>query len=122
MAAAAVNLLDHIAVETRWCVVMSLPKVDAPFQVVLTREDRLWFDDDPDPDIAEQIVCEHEFAVPLPSLFESVDEWLFVGHKLRVLPHSWVPCESGPDAGVALLLEGRAVPAHPVAGPLGCWG
>lgn len=116
------TLAAHAGVETRWSAVASLPAAGAAFQVTLVREDRAWFDDDPTPDITEDVVCEREFAVSLPALFAAVDEWLFAGHKLLVLPHSWTPYASGPDAGVALLLEGRAVTAQPIAGPLSCWG
>lgn len=114
---------DFVAADTRWRAEISLPAVGAAFRATLVREDRRWFDDDPLPDVDEHVLCEREFAVSLPTLFAAVDEWLLLGHKLRVLPHSWTPCESGPDVGVALLLEGSAVPVHPVvAGPLGCWG
>lgn len=113
---------DHVAVETTWHAQITLPAVGNPFHACLIREDRRWFDDDPNPDIAEQIVCERDFSTPLPTVWAAIDQWLFTGHKLRVLPHSWAPCEAGNDVGCALLLEGRAVPVHPINGPLGCWG
>lgn len=113
---------DYVAVDTQMTVTVTLAVTGGYFTAVLLREDRRWFDDDPTPEVVERIVCEREFATPLPAVFAAVDEWLFRGHKLRVLPHSWTPCDAGPDVGVALLLEGRAVPVHPVAGPLGCWG
>ena len=109
---------DRVAVETTWRAELSLLATGESFQARLVREDTTWFDDDPAPDIAEHVLCEHEFATPLPAVFCAIDDWLFQGHKLRVLAHTWAPCESGPDVGVALLLEARAVPAHPVPEPL----
>lgn len=92
------------------------------FHATLIRHERRWFDDDPAPEHAEQAVSQRHLAYPLPAVFAAIDEWLFDEHQLRVLPHSWVPCPAGPDTGVALLLEARAISAHPIVGPLGCWG
>lgn len=118
---ATVSAAEYVAVETSWSTVVSLTAVGAPFRAVLIRADSRWFEDDATPELVEHVLCEREFSLPLPAVFGAVDEWLFQGHKLRVLAHTWTPCESGPDVGVALLLEARAVPVHPLPGPLGCW-
>lgn len=115
------NPSDHVAVETTWRAELSLLSTGSAFQARLVREDTTYFDDDPAPEFAEQVLCEQNFPTSLPAVFGAVDDWLFQGHKLRVLAHTWTPCASGPDAGVALLLEAQAVPVHPVTGPLGCW-
>lgn len=113
-----VNALAHVAVESVLRVEVSLPSAEAAFHASLIRTDCSYFDDDPTPDIGEHVVCEHDFSTALPAVFGAVDEWLFQGHKLRVLAHTWTPCESGPDVGVALLLEARAVPVQPLPRPL----
>ncbi|MCV6991830.1 hypothetical protein H7I87_02765 [Mycobacterium timonense] len=113
---------ETIAVETQMRVEVLLPAVGAAFHAVLVREDIQWFDDDPTPDIQQYVVCERDLSVALPSVFAAIDAWLEHEHRLRVLPHSWQPAESGADTGVALLLEGRAAPALPIRGLLGNWG
>ena len=115
-------LVDRCGVEVEMLVELSQARPAGAFRAALVRHERRWFDEDPTPDHTEQIVCQRALPHTLPAVFAAVDTWLFDEHKLRVLPHSWVPCEAGPDAGVALLLEGRAIPAHPINGPLGCWG
>lgn len=114
--------VDHFLSDVQMSVTVCLPAPGTPFQATLVRTDLRWFDDDPEPDITELPVCERSFAVPLPELFAAVDSWLCSQHRLRVLPHSWTPCDAGGDTGCALLLEGRALPAMPISGPLGHWG
>lgn len=113
---------DLYGVEVEMSVQLSQARPAGAFHAALVRHERRWFDDDPTPEDTEQAVCQRDLALDLPAVFAAVDQWLFGEHKLRVLPHSWVPCEAGTDTGVALLLEGRAIPAHPISGPLGCWG
>lgn len=121
-AALSTDLSGHVATETTWRVELSLQTINAALHATLIREDTTWYDDDPTADVTEQVVCERDLAgVPLPAAFAAVDGWLVAEHRLRVLPHSWVPCDSGGDTGVALLLEGRALPARPI-GVLSNWG
>lgn len=116
------ELCDYIGIETTLHVWVTQRAAGEPFAATLIREDSRWWDDDPQPDIEEHAVCEHQFAVPLPSLFAELDHWLVTEHRLRVLSHSWQARESGPDVDAVLVLEGRAVPAlHITSGPLGCW-
>ncbi|MEB3065511.1 hypothetical protein [[Mycobacterium] zoologicum] len=121
-AAISTDLSGHVATETTWRAELSLQTAGATLHATLIREDTTWYDDDPDADVSEVVVCERDLPdVPLSSMFAAVDEWLIAEHRLRVLPHSWVPCDSGGDTGVVLLLEGRALPARPID-PLSNWG
>ncbi|MEB3071952.1 hypothetical protein [[Mycobacterium] vasticus] len=121
-AAISTDLSGHVATETAWRAELSLQTIGSALHATLIREDTTWYDDDPHGDITEEVVCERDLVgVPLPAAFAAVDEWLVGEHRLRVLPHSWVPCDSGGDTGVALLLEGRVLPARPID-PLSNWG
>ncbi|MUL61122.1 hypothetical protein B5P44_00785 [Mycobacterium sp. CBMA 213] len=99
---------DQSRVESVLRVEISQPSEGAPYRARLWRESRL--DDDPTPDVSVTVVSERKLAGPLPSVFSAVDDWLIAEHQLFVLPDSWESGETGPDAGVVLLLEGRAVP------------
>lgn len=120
--ASAAPTADLFVSEVQMSVTVCLATAGTPFLVTLVRTDLRWFDDDPDPDITEHTVCERTFSDSLPGLFSAIDDWLCTTHRLRVLPHSWVPCDAGGDTGCALLLEGRALAAMPFSGPLGHWG
>lgn len=113
---------DNVAVHAELAVELYQETTDGPFTAILVRHETRWWDDDPDPDYVDTIVSRSEFATSLPEVFAAVDAWLVTGHRLRVQPHTWRPSDSGPDVGAVLILEGRTVPTHPIAGgPLGCW-
>lgn len=115
MAATVTSHGDHVGVEVQMmCEVSRLTSADQ-FVATLFRIESRWWDDDPEPDVAETLVCEHEFDVPLPAVFAAVDRWLVQGHRLMVVPASWQIGNTGPGTGLALLLEGRAVPARPIS-------
>lgn len=113
--AAIADYCDHVGVEVQMmCELSRLLSADQ-FVATLFRIESRWFDDDPEPDIAETMVCEHEFEAPLPGMFTAVDRWLLHEHRLMVIPTSWQIGNSGPATGLSLLLTGRAVPARPVS-------
>ncbi|MUL61054.1 hypothetical protein B5P44_00445 [Mycobacterium sp. CBMA 213] len=102
---------DTVAVETIYLVQITLSAPGAPFRAVLYRENTSWFDDDPTPDIDQEIVCERDLTVSLPAVFSAVDSWLVREHRMRTVPNSWQAGEFGADTGVALMLEARAAAA-----------
>lgn len=104
---------DTVAVETIYLVQITLSAPGAPFRAVLYRENTSWFDDDPTPDIDQEVVCERDLPVALPALFSAVDSWLIYEHRMRTVPSSWQAGEYGADTGVALMLEARAAAANP---------
>ena len=104
---------EAVAVETIYLVQITLSAPGDPFRAVLYRENTSWFDDDPNPDIDQEIVCERDLRVPLPAVFSAVDGWLVDEHHMRTVPNSWQAGESGADTGVALMLEARAAAANP---------
>ncbi|WP_156751600.1 hypothetical protein [Mycobacterium sp. 1245111.1] len=82
------------------------------FCATLIREETRFWDDDPDPDIVETIVCETQLHCSVPEVFTAVDEWLIQGHHLTALPESWKSGDTGPGTGVVLLLFAQLLPSH----------
>jgi hypothetical protein len=81
------------------------------FTAALIRAEQRFWDEDPEPDLIETIVCETELDCLLPAVFEAVDQWLYTSHHLCVTPTSWRSGITGPSTGFAVLLEGQAAPA-----------
>ncbi|MDD4865606.1 MAG: hypothetical protein PHQ28_00255 [Mycobacterium sp.] len=104
---------DHPAIEVTMLCELSQVTPEGPFSATLIREETRRWEDDPEPDVVETIVCEVELSAPLTEIFSEVDRWLLARHHLRIVPSSWEPGETGPDAGVVVLLTGRAT--HVVA-------
>jgi hypothetical protein len=105
---------DRPDVDVQMMCELSQESPDGPFQAVLIREETRHWEDDPQPDIVETIVCEVELNAAPPDVFAEVDRWLLTGHRLRVNPATWTPGDTGPGTGVVVLLEARAIPATPV--------
>ncbi len=105
---------DNMIAESTLRVEISQVDGAAPYRARLWREVSRRFEDDPSPDVSITVISERKLAGPLPSVFSAVDDWLIAEHRLFVLPDSWESGETGPDAGVVLLLEGRAVPVLPI--------
>ncbi|OBK40321.1 hypothetical protein A5658_22065 [Mycobacterium sp. 1245111.1] len=81
------------------------------FTAALIRAEQRFWDEDPEPDLIETIVCEIELDCLLPAVFQAVDQWLYAGHRLCVTPTSWRSGITGPSTGFAVLFEGEAGPA-----------
>lgn len=82
------------------------------FFVTLIREETRYWDDDPNPDIVETIVCETQLNCSVPEVFIAVDEWLIRGHHLTASPESWKSGDTGPGTGVVLLLFAQLLPSY----------
>ncbi|MDM3930319.1 MULTISPECIES: hypothetical protein [Mycobacterium avium complex (MAC)] len=96
------------AVDVQMVCELSQETANGPFQAVLVREETRHWEDDPVPDIVENVVGKVELHCALPDVFAEVDRWLLAGHHLRVQPATWTPGDTGPDSGVVVLLEARA--------------
>lgn len=96
------------AVDVQMVCELSQEIENGPFQAVLVREETLHWEDDPQPDIVENVIGKVELHCTLPDVFAEVDQWLLTGHHLRVQPATWTPGDTGPDSGVVVLLEARA--------------
>ncbi|AOS95048.1 MULTISPECIES: hypothetical protein [Mycobacterium avium complex (MAC)] len=84
---------------------LSQQTTTGPFLATLVREERRFWDDDPDPDVVETIVGAVELRASMPDVFTAVNTWL-AEHGLRVPTSSWQPGDTGPDTGVVILLDG----------------
>nr|WP_172692689.1 hypothetical protein [Mycolicibacterium sp. CBMA 213] len=92
---------------------LALPLSGGPFRASLFCEETALSDvGEPSPDVQYRSIAERDFLVSFPEVFAAIDDWLTIW-SLCVPRYTWLVCESGPDAGVALLLEGRATPLLP---------
>lgn len=66
------------------------------FTAALIRAEQRFWDEDPEPDLIETIVCENELDCLLPAVFQAVDQWLYAGHRLCVTPTRGAPASPGP--------------------------
>lgn len=84
----------------------------SPFRATLVREETLYWDDDPDPDVTDTIICTTELPpCRWRDVFAAVNQWLHDTYGLYVPQAAWQPGSTGPDAGVIMLLHGHAAAA-----------
>lgn len=92
---------------------LALPISGGPFRAALFCEETSLTDvGEASPDVQYHRIADRDFLVSFPEVFAAIDDWL-TAWSLCVPRYTWSVCESGPDTGVALLLEGRATPILP---------
>jgi hypothetical protein len=109
---------DGPAVQVSMRCELSQESASSVFTAALVRAEQRFWDEDPEPDLIETIVCETELDCLLPAVFEAVDQWLYTSHRLCVTPTSWRSGITGPSTGFTVLLEGQTVPAAVAVGHL----